>query len=199
MITHNIKNWLVQAIILGSILLSAPALAVCGSTFQDSGHDFELTLLDVLPSPPSNGRTVVGQMETLHIITSVWNCGPDKKPVEVRIEYLLKREGQSDGETSTLFSVISDPISKNTGQILFAEIHIPMTIPPGDYVLSAVVQPVDRRMASDLNPDNNVKETGLSIIQGGYNGKPPKENHPIQSVPPGTVEMALNLPVEGMS
>ena len=199
MTIHNIKNRLVQAIILGSILLSAPALAVCGSALQDSGHDFELTLLDVLPSPPSNGRIVVGQMEILHIITSVWNCGPDKKPVEVRIEYLLKREGQSDGETSTLFSVISDPISKNTGQILFAEIHIPMTIPPGDYVLSAVVQPVDRRMVNDPNPDNNFKETGLSIIQGGFNGKSPEENHPTQSAPPETIEMALEFTVEGLS
>ena len=183
---HKMKNRLVQAIILGSIFLSAPAWAVCGSTSGDSGQDFEIVLLDVLSSP-SNDRFVVGQMETLQVVSSVWNCGPENNPARVQIEYLLKREGQSDAKIAILYSGISDPISKNTGQLLFSEIYIPLTIPPGDYVLSAVVQPADRKMITDHNPDNNIKEIALSIIQENYDGEPPTEHQTDPSAPPELV------------
>jgi len=183
---HKMKNRLVQAMILGSVFLSAPAWAVCGSTLGESGQDFEIVLLDVLSSPSSD-RFVIGQMETLQVVSSVWNCGPENEPAGVRIEYFLKREERSDAQIAMLYSGISDPISKNTGQLLFSEIYIPLTIPPGDYVLSAVVQPADPKMIMDHNPDNNSKEIALSIIQQRHDGNPPTKDHVAPSAHPKRV------------
>ena len=169
----KVRWWSLGWALSGVLLMVVPAWAVCESSFQESGHDLELTMIDLVPEGNDEG-TASNDESILHLLAAIWNCGPDKTPVKIQLRYQLHERNHPESEPVKLLTAFSDPVGGDEGQIIYSRIVLPPFVTPGEYYLSGSIFHEESFQSEDLNPENDFKWLALEILEEGDS----KENPP---------------------